>query len=82
MQDPFDITSTVQPSKDNEASNTSGNKRQHSSDTSDSDKDNGAITEDTQLALISATPTQGAWRKVKKNLVFLPMYYRFLLATS
>lgn len=44
-----------------------GNKRQDISDTLDLDKDNGALTEDNQLALISTMPTQGAWRKVEKK---------------
>jgi len=45
---------------------TSGAKRLHSSDHSDSDKDN-PHPEDTSLVLFSSLPTQGEWRKLEKK---------------
>lgn len=71
MQDPFDINTSIQPAMDHGAQDTGGNKRQHTSDTSDSDKDIGEITEENHLALISA---EGRKEEEKKNLKkFLPV---------
>lgn len=47
-----------------------GTKRQHLSDTSDSDKETGpqiAEIADTQIVLASIEPTHGEWRKVEKK---------------
>lgn len=44
-----------------------GIKRQHHSDTSDSDKETGPPNETTQIVIASAEPIQGEWRKVEKK---------------
>lgn len=45
----------------------SGAKRHHTSDHSNSDKDNPRPLEDTSLTQFSSLPTQGEWRKEKKG---------------
>lgn len=45
----------------------SGAKRHHSLEHSDSDKDAPCIVENSSLVLISSSPTQGEWRKVEKK---------------
>ena len=67
MQEPFELTATAQEKMDHGAPESGGNKRQHNSNTSDSDKDNGATIVENQLALIFSMPTQGPWRKVEKK---------------
>ena len=67
MQDSFDNTTMARPESEPGALDNGGNKILHTSYTSDLDKDNGALTEENQLALILAMPTQGAWRKVEKK---------------
>lgn len=44
-----------------------GNKRQHQSDNSDSDKESGKLKESSQLVIVSTEPTLGEWRKVEKK---------------
>lgn len=44
-----------------------GNKRQHQSDTSDSDKESGKLDESSQLVIVSSEPPLGEWRKVDKK---------------
>ena len=46
---------------------TGGIKRQHHSDTSDSDKETGHPNVSTQLVIASTEPTVGEWRKVEKK---------------
>ncbi|MCY6524807.1 hypothetical protein, partial [Actinobacillus pleuropneumoniae] len=46
---------------------TSGAKRHHTLDHSDSDKENPHPMEDTSLVLFWSLPTQGEWRKVEKK---------------
>ena len=69
MQEPIDATTTTmtQPDMDSGAPKNEGNKRLHTSDSSDSDKDVGAHAIENQLVLISTTPTQDGWRKVEKK---------------
>ena len=67
MQDPLDTTTKIQQDMVPGAPDSGGYKRTHTSDTSDSDKDNGAQAEENQLVLIETTPTQGAWHKVEKK---------------
>ena len=67
MKDPFDITNTTQPDSEIGATDNRGNKRQHTSDTSDSDKDIGAHMEENHLVLIKTLSMQGASRKVEKK---------------
>ena len=64
MQEP---TKMAQTSLEQEALESGGLKRQHNSDTSDSDKDNGATIAENQLALITTSPSPGPWRKVQKK---------------
>lgn len=59
MQDLSELTTTTQQTMYHGALDSGGYKKQHNSDTSDSDEDNGATTVENQLALISATPIQG-----------------------
>lgn len=56
-----------QVDKTSEDLNMGGIKRQHPSDTSDSDKDTAPQEAETQLVLASIKPTQGEWRKVEKK---------------
>lgn len=62
-QEPIDLQSARIP----KTMDTIRSKRQHISDTSDSDKDNPQLVANTMLALISPTKTQGWWRKVEKK---------------
>lgn len=43
------------------------NKRQHISDSSDSDKDNPQLVAESALALITPTESQGVWKEVEKK---------------
>lgn len=47
--------------------NSGGNKRQDHSDTSNSDKETGQMTDPSQLVIVSTEPTLGEWRKVEKK---------------
>ena len=67
MQDPLDTTTKTQQDMVPGALDSGGYKGTHTSDTSDSDKDNGAQMEENQLVLIETEPTLGAWRKVEKK---------------
>lgn len=42
-------------------------KRQHLSDSSDSDKDPGIQNSESQIVIVSTEPTPGEWRKVEKK---------------
>lgn len=44
-----------------------GIKRQHTSETSDSDKDIGTLHVENQIVLATCVPSQGEWRKVEKK---------------
>lgn len=55
------------PKKILDTTDTSGAKRLHFPDHSDSDKDNPRPVEDTSLVLFSSSPTQGELRKVEKK---------------
>lgn len=55
------------PKKISDTVDTSGAKRQHSPNHSDSDKDNRCPVEDTSLIPFSSSPTQGEWQKVEKK---------------
>lgn len=50
-----------------ETMDTNGTKRLHTSDNSNSDKDNAWHVANISLALVSLMPTQGEWRKVEKK---------------
>ena len=67
MQEQLDATAKTQQAMGPGTLDSGGYKRTHTSDTSDSDKDNGAPTEGNQLVLIETEPTLGAWRKVEKK---------------
>ena len=60
-------SNTAPTSMDQEAPESGGHKRHHNTDTSDSDKDNGATIAENQLVLITTSPSPGPWRKVEKK---------------
>jgi len=75
-----------QPAKILDTMDTNGSKR-HTSDNSDSDKDNPQPMAKTSLALVSSMPTQGEWRKVgkkkgRKACFFSPFVRYFLLSLN
>lgn len=67
MQEPLDTSTKIQQDMVPGTLDSGGYKRTHTSDTSDSDKDHGAPTEENQLVLIGTEPTLGAWSKVEKK---------------
>lgn len=56
-----------QPEKAFDTIELSGTKRQHKSDTSDSDKENPQPSEENPLQLVPMHPAQGEWHKVEKK---------------
>lgn len=56
-----------QPEKASDIMELSGTKRQHKSDTSDSDKENPRPGEENPFQLVPMHPVQGEWRKVEKK---------------
>ena len=67
MENQKEIPSDNKAEKSNMDLSTGGIKRQHHSDTSDSDKESGQPNETTQIVIASIEPTLGEWRKFEKK---------------